>query len=85
MAFNKAVAIFGIWFVCSMLLAIAAAARTPAPSPAPAPATQIPSVPTPTPAPTPSTSAAIHLASSPSALSELIGAALSFLVLKEVA
>ncbi|GLT35454.1 hypothetical protein SLA2020_099050 [Shorea laevis] len=57
MALNKAVAVFSIWFACSMLLAISAAAADALVPwsghvPSPAPATR-PSLETPLPAPAP--------------------------------
>ncbi|GLU02021.1 hypothetical protein SLE2022_192940 [Rubroshorea leprosula] len=87
MALNKIVAVFSIWFACVLLLAIAAAAaETPVPSPTPAPITQTPSAPITTPAPAPAPgSASGLLASFPSVMAGLIGFAVSFLDLKEIA
>ncbi|GKV08588.1 hypothetical protein SLEP1_g20200 [Rubroshorea leprosula] len=89
MALNKIVAVFSIWFACVLLLAIAAAAaETPVPSPTPASITQTPSAPITTPAPAPAPapgSASGLLASFPLVMAGLIGFAVSFLALKEIA
>ncbi|GKU97007.1 hypothetical protein SLEP1_g10189 [Rubroshorea leprosula] len=89
MALNKAVAVFSIWFACSMLLAISASAADALVPwsghvPSPAPATR-PSLETPLSAPAPKTSAPSAIASLQKVMTGPIGVALSFLALKEVA
>ncbi|GLT33313.1 hypothetical protein SLA2020_079130 [Shorea laevis] len=88
MALNKIVAVLGNWFACLMLLAIAAVAAdasapapVPSPAPPPPPSTQTPPPPTPAPAP----SAASPLGSFSSVTAGLIGVAVSFLALQEIA